>query len=282
MFIVLLHSCSEGYQPFLGPTKYLGFPSMVDNIRGESLPGQIVLYWDIPSDSNYYFLKINYHDYLTKENVTKLLSVYSDSLLIDRTRARFGEYEFNFQTFNSYNEGGEIKKLNVVSGKAPIQETITTSEVSLRVDQLSTNYPEPTEGPISHLLDGDPNTFFHSRWSQPQSPMPHYLQVKLDEPINNFQIYFQNRAWSQACAEQVELLVSNNGEEWTEVETITNGLPNWGGAEYTSAIILNDQPFTYLRWNVTKTYGDTNYWNMAEFRLYSVIIDIYDPETDEE
>lgn len=40
-------------------------------------------------------------------------------MLIDGTRARFGEYEFFFQTFNSNNEVGEVRSVRAVSGIAP-------------------------------------------------------------------------------------------------------------------------------------------------------------------
>ena len=40
----------------------------------------------------------------------------------------------------------------------------TSSNILTSADQLSTNKPE-SEGPVSNLVDGDKNTFFHSTWS---------------------------------------------------------------------------------------------------------------------
>jgi ElaB/YqjD/DUF883 family membrane-anchored ribosome-binding protein len=48
---------------------------------------------------------------------------------------------------------------------------------------LSTNAPEPKEGAIAHLLDGNPGTFFHSAWSEDINEV-HHLKVHVaDEDI---------------------------------------------------------------------------------------------------
>ena len=271
-------SCDQNFEVIEDSGMSAGIPSPVESITADSLPGQIVLHWDVPVDSNYYLLKINYFDYLTETEVYKVASVYEDSLLIDETRAKFGEYEFTFQTFNKNNEAGVATTVNAVSGIAPATETITTTEIALTADQLSTNNQEPSEGPIANLIDGDNGSFFHTRWSSPQIPMPQYIQIDLNVPIKDFQFYFMNRAWSQVGAEIVEIQVSNDGANWETIQTISAGLPSAGGADYTSQVYRMDHTFSYFRYNVLQTYGSKNYFNMAEFNLYNVKIDISNPE----
>ncbi|WP_163717687.1 discoidin domain-containing protein [Mangrovibacterium lignilyticum] len=271
-------SCDENFEVIEDSGMTAGTPSPVESITADSLPGQIVLHWEVPVDSNYYLLKINYYDYLAETEVYKVASVYEDSLLIDETRAKFGEYEFTFQTFNRNNEASAATTIKAKSGIAPATETITTTKIALTADQLSTNNQEPSEGPIANLLDGDIYSFFHTRWSSPQIPMPQYIQIDLNEPIDDFQFYFVNRAWSQVGAEIVEVQVSNDGETWETVQTISAGLPSAGYADYTSQIFRMDHTFTHFRYNVVQTYGSRNYFNMAEFSLYDVTIDTYDPE----
>lgn len=270
-------SCSGDYDSFLDPVKYTGSPSSVSNITSEALPGQILLRWDVPTDSNYYFVRVKYYDHLKKQDVTKILSVYTDSLLISGTRAKYGDYDFTFQSFNAKNEGGEIKSIKARSGVAPIQETIETIKLNLTVDQLSSNAADSEEGQLSHLVDNNVATFFHTDWHGVVPP-PHYLDVHLAEPISDFIVYFQNRQWSQACAKTVDIMISNDGDEWQTLTTINAGLPTGGAAEYTSQIFRAPISFTYLRWYVRETSDGTVYWNMAEFGLYKVIISTYDPE----
>ncbi|WP_159518149.1 discoidin domain-containing protein [Sunxiuqinia indica] len=271
-------SCDKNFEVIEESGATTGTPSQVESITADSLPGQIVLHWKVPSDSNYYLLKINYYDYLTEREVFKVASVYEDSLVIDNTRAKFGEYEFTFQTFNQNNKASAASTIQALSGITPATETITTTEIALTADQLSTNNQEPSEGPIANLIDGNNSSFFHTRWSSPQIPMPQYIQIDLNEPIDNFQFYFVNREWSQVGAEIAEVQISNDGESWETVQTISAGLPSGGGADYTSQIFRMNHSFTYFRYNVVQTYGSKNYFNMAEFRLYDIEIETYDPE----
>ena len=79
--------------------------------------------------------------------------------------------------------------------------------------------------------------------------------------------------------EECDLLV--NDDSWhtrEEVAEFTSGLPSASQAIYNSPVIRNSTPFTHVRFSVTKTYGDRNYFNLAEFMLFDVQIDVFDPE----
>lgn len=273
-----LAGCDDNFETLAGGDAKTGTPSGIEAISSDSLPAQIILHWNVPADSNYYLLKVKYYDHLSGKDVYRVASVYQDSMVIENTLKKFGDYDFSFQTFNEANVGGEVQNFSAISGRATITETITTSTIALTAGQLSTNNQEPSEGPISNLLDGDIYSFFHTRWSSPQIPMPQYIQIDLNQPIDDFQFSFVNRAWSQVGAEVVEVQISNDGLTWETIQTISAGLPSAGYAEYTSQIFRPGKTFTHFRYNVTKTYGDKNYFNMAEFRLYDVNIQTYDPE----
>ena len=72
--------------------------------------------------------------------------------------------------------------------------TVETSNIALQVtDQtaagyLWANYPEPNEGPIAALIDGDTGSFFHTQWSNPVPQDTHWIQIDLGEgnTIQNF------------------------------------------------------------------------------------------------
>lgn len=276
--VMLFANCSD-YEQFVESDRIVsGKPTAISNITYEALPGQIKLNWDIPADSNFYYLKVSFFDHLTQTEKTKVASIYTNELIVSDTREKFGDYDFTFQTFNSSNEGGEIVALKAKSGKAPATETITTTRIALEDSQFSTDNQEPSEGPIKNLNDGNPNSFFHTRWSSPQVPMPQYIQIDLKDPLTNISFAYQNRNGSQVGPEHLKVLISNDGDNWTEVAEYTSGLPSASRAIYNSPVIRNSEPFTKVRFLVTKTFGDKNYFNLAEFMLYSVQIDIYDPE----
>lgn len=274
-----LGSCSGDYDSIIESDDIItGVPSKVANITSEALPGEIKLKWGIPADSNYYYLQIKYYDFLTEKEITQVASVYTDSLIIPNTRAKYGDYDFKFQTFNGRHEGGEVISLKARSGIAPITESFVSTKIPLVASQLSTNAQEPTEGAIANLLDGNSNTFFHTRWSSPQMDLPHYIDIKLTEPLTNFSFYYQNRNGSQVGPENLAILISNDGQNWTQISNLTSGLPSGSKAEYSSEVIRNSTPFTYLRFSITKTFEDKKYFNMAELVLYRVVINTYDPE----
>ena len=149
-------------------------------------------------------------------------------------------------------------------------------------DQLSTNAQEPSEGPIKNLVDGKSNTFFHTRWSSPQIPLPHYIQVNFAEDHKDFAIYYQNRTdntWTTEGRPSVIMLQSSNdGSVWDTLATLT-GLPITHSSEYTSDYVMTDNSFRYFRLVVTATSGSTSYFNMAKFAFYDVNVEVYDPET---
>lgn len=277
-----LAACSADFERIEIPNDYLGSPSTVSNITYEALSGQISLTWNVPADKNFYFLRVSYYDPLTKTSKSFLTTPDNNTLVIDNTRERYGDYEFTFQTFNRKDEGSEIQTIKARSLAAPITETITKKKVVLTEGQLSTNNQEPSEGPIKNLIDGSSSTFFHTRWSNPQIDMPQYIQVNLNEALTNFQFYYQNRNGSQVGPEVLEVQICRNGVEWKTIATISAGLPSASQAEYTSEIYRIAEPFTFFRYNVTKTYGDKKYFNLAQFALYDVTINTYNPETDEE
>ncbi len=274
----LVMSCDKNFETLEDNGGSSGRPSSVQNITAEALPGQILLKWDVPTDSNYYLLQIGYYDFLTKKNVFEVASVNTNSLLVDNTRIKFGDYSFTFQTFSADEKAGESKIIKAQSGRAPISETITAKKIELTGDQLSTNNQEPSEGPIGNLIDGNKNSFFHTRWSSPQMPMPQYIQIELNEPIDDFQFYLVNRAWSQVAPKIVEIQISEDGENWETLEKISTGLPSSGGADYTSVVFRPGHTFKHFRYNCLETYDNRNYFNLAEFELYDVDIQVYDPE----
>ena len=275
-----LFSCTADYVSFEETTKYLTVPSSVETITSEALPGQIKLKWNVPADSNYYFLRVSYYDPLTKKDVSRLASAYVDTMLIDNTRKRFGEYEFKFQTFNSKNEGGEIKTVKAVSEAAPTTETIVSeSKVALTAEQLSFN-AAPIEGQAADLVDGDLGTYVNTPWQgADMSKAPFYLQVVLKDPLQNLKIAYSMPSSKATGPKQVKVWVSDDGDEWRELIYIASGLVTGKGESWTSELIKADTPFKYLRWVIElSTSGGKYAWNMSEFSLYDVKLDIYDPE----
>lgn len=275
-----LQSCTADYVPFEETDDYLTTPSLIEAITSEALPGQIKLKWSVPADKNYYFLRVSYFDPLTKKDVSRLASAHVDSMLVDNTRKRFGEYEFKFQTFNCKNEGSEIQIVKAVSGAAPATEQIVSErKVALTANQLSLN-AAPVEGQVADLIDGNLNTYVNTPWQgADMAKAPFYLEVVLKEPLQNLKIGYSMPASKATGPKQVKVLVSDDGNEWRELANIASGLVTGKGETWTSELMKSETPFKYIRWIIElSTSGGKYAWNMSEFALYDVKLDIYDPE----
>lgn len=265
------------YQGFLGQPKTIEASA----VTSEALPGAIRLNWTVPSDTAYSYMKISYVNPATNETVSKVVSKYTNTLLIENTLKKYGDYTFTFQAFNEKNEAGSLVQVKAQSGLLPATITyIKNDKINVTADMLSTDNQEPTEGPIKNLVDNNYNTFFHTRWSSPQKPLPQYIQVDFKEAHQVFMFWYRNRNGSQVGPENLDIQVSNDGETWESVGEILSGLPSGSGAEYTSNGFDAGKTFTHLRLVVTKTFGDKKYFNLAELAIYDATKQIYDPENE--
>lgn len=279
--MIALTACDDKFEAF-EPEGYLGSPITIsaEDVTSEALPGAIKLKWKVPVDSTYSYMKVWFENPATGLTETKVVSIYTDSLVVNNTLQKYGDYTFYFQSFNEKNEGGNIISVKARSGRLPATVTIKKTAVTLVADQLSTDDQEPSEGPISNLIDGNPSTFFHTRWSGTQKPLPQYVQIDFKEEHQDFIFWYKNRSGSQVGPENLDIQVSTDGVNWNSVTTITSGLPSGSGAEYTSDYISSPVSFTHFRFVVTKTFGDKKYFNLAEFVFYDAEKVVYDPESE--
>ncbi len=268
-------SCDDNLEAFTTGSASTPAAFAESAIHYEALPGQIKLTWDAPTDAAYDYVKIKYYDFLQQKDVCLIASRYTSELVIDDTRARFGDYTFTFQTFNSQDEGGAVTTVKARSGAAPV--SLSYSKVTIAADQLSTDNQEPSEGPVKNLVNGSYDDFFHTRWSSPQKDLPQYFQIDFKETHTDFMIKYYNRKSNNKDGRvtEAQLQISDDGTNWETAQTLS-GLPTASGASYTSDIIYPGKSFKYLRFLVTAT-SSGKYFHMAEFEFYDV--NVYDPET---
>lgn len=135
--------------------------------------------------------------------------------------------------------------------------------------QFSSNAVEPKEGSLANLLDNDYNTFFHSTWSTTVEGI-HYLQAEVSKPVKNFSFYFKKRNHYNANRpSDITILGSNDGENFTEITSIKDGLPDEDRIiDYLSEVIKAPEAYKYLRFMVNKTNTGTNFFTFSEFYIF--------------
>lgn len=144
----------------------------------------------------------------------------------------------------------------------------------LVASMLSTNAQQPDEGPIANLVDGNTQSYFHTKWAGGNGGVtaPHYFEVRFNEPITTCRFRHTTRHNNNNGAPQiVEIRVSSDGNSWTTLKRIENGMPSAAHQEYVSEVMRSATPFTHLRYVVMKTTtGDApRFFALGEFEFFT-------------
>lgn len=269
-------------------------PSSITNIRAEKLEGGVMLKWDVPSDSNYYYVEVSFEDPWRNKKRIRKSSIYTDSVAIWGLLERFGDYKFTLQTYSSTFTPGKIETYTATSGYRKASYTSGSDmQIALAEKNLSTNAQEPNEGPIKNLLDEDASTFFHTAWSTTK-PTPHYMQVDLDNPITEggFKFKYRTRSTGSGCPQIIDVAVSENGVDFVDIATLTadaDELPVGKSAEFTSKAfnlyeLLPEESYfepKHIRLSVKKTNsGEMSWFCLSDFWFWESKIVVFDPEND--
>ena len=175
-----------------------------------------------------------------------------------------------------------IPSLDGTSDYSPLLPAYTAgSNILTSADQLSTNKPE-SEGPISNLVDGDKNTFFHSTWSANNVDNAFaYLQIDLKGVYKDLLLDYTKRynfTGNKGYPTQFHVFATNtpNDEESWKDCGYSNQLSYRYDNQQSGKTILNlDGDYQYIRLQVEKTGGmqQTNgnlYFALGELAIYPV------------
>lgn len=199
------------------------------------------------------------------------------------SRPRFADDVAYTIAYDGHEQLATVKLTDEVWGETGL----TTEEIALTADMLSTNAPTSIEGEgLDMMLDGDASTFFHSTWSKDavydvDLTKQIYVQVDLKKAIEEFQFHYISRPNTERYnIQEWKIEASEDGTSWAEVEVLNeaNGLTiNGQGVDYTSPAISMNKAYTHLRFTATKV-GYKNYLCLAEFSLHEVTAKVEEPE----
>lgn len=154
------------------------------------------------------------------------------------------------------------------------EEPLTTANFDSNAKCTETSYGDQfTSWDV--LIDGNVNTFFHSNYAASGSTDggDHYLQVNLDNEIEQFRFTYTTRPSGNLCAPtDMSVSYSADGKSWHEIQRINSGLPTGGGAVYVSVPYSLPEAASHLRLTVHSTTSGQSvaghqYFVMSEFGL---------------
>ena len=153
---------------------------------------------------------------------------------------------------------------------------VTTKEVALQVTDktaanfLWTNNPETSEGPITGLIDGNSNTFFHTNWHG-GGETPHWIAVDLGNgnSLSEFSFSYKTRDFNGGSdfPDAIQVLGSNEKTgTYTPVYTINSGLPQARNTSWGPATVSSENAYRFYRFVVN---AERTYWHMSEFDMFT-------------
>ena len=101
--------------------------------------------------------------------------------------------------------------------KDRVKPSLPSREASLFVPGkvIASSSFEPGEGNPEHAVDGDVDTFWHSRWSQNEARPPHFLVIDYSHTINiSGLVYTARTDGDNGHVKDYEVYASNDAKAW--------------------------------------------------------------------
>lgn len=191
------------------------------------------------------------------------------NITVNKEGLQYGEYVIPLKITEASNDNFWTSSQSSV---ALVGISFNLPQIQLTSAMLSSNWPEPSEGSLANLLDGNVDTYFHSAWSIATTG-EHYVQVALAEPIQRFLFSYTTRS-SNGNANPAELYVSvsSDGQNWTEIERFTQEqdfLPTGTAESWTSPRIeTENKDIKYIRITNVKSMTNNPFFVWSEFALF--------------
>lgn len=140
-------------------------------------------------------------------------------------------------------------------------------------DTEETSGEGPNNGRAIHAIDGNNNTFWHTRWQNFDATFPHFIAIDMGEEHDIEGISFTTRFDSpNNKPKDYELFLSNDGEEWGMVQSggeLVYDNPDGSGAM--TSFSFGAVTARYFKLEFSSAYGNGNHSVISE--IYATALD---------
>lgn len=262
-------------------------PADIVNLTSESLPGAIQLNWEYSDTENHNirYVEVRYFDPAKQQEVKKTASSFSDGILIDDLRLKYGEYKFEIQPFSTSFTPGAVHEIAATPQRAGVAESFTSRELTITANDI--DIPGIYSGSkAASLFDSNNSTFVNFDYSVATATgVTRYYDIHYPKTQEFIKFSYINRDHKDAKFPAViECYVkAMESDPWTLVTTLKQDedeLPTKPLGSFVSKEYRAPFPFNYFRFQVptVHTGSDVKNFSFAEFRIYEVEYYFFDPE----
>lgn len=170
------------------------------------------------------------------------------------------EYALEEGTWQPYRSPFELKQAGMLAVRAaadglqPFQGMLALGPYDPRARwKVTASSFERGEGELGHVLDGNPGTFWHSRWSPTRAQPPHHLVIDFGKPLSVAAVAYQARQDGNhnGRVKDYEIFLSQDNKRWGEpaakgtfprqANQYTVRLPQPVRARYLKFVVLSEQ-----------------------------------------
>lgn len=131
------------------------------------------------------------------------------------------------------------------------------------------SYQKHPPFPGSNAIDGNPNTFWHTRYTRPQPPLPHDIIIDMDttHTVHGFKIIGRlGRFNARGNPVDIVIQVSNATTNWGQGQHFT--LPFNKKVRNTKVYLSPSMKGRYFKLTVTSTFENTKFTHIAEIYAF--------------
>lgn len=176
------------------------------------------------------------------------------------------EYELRVEFYHENGTLVSYKYLYSFVNSIPNISVINTKDLfdTSTWQVLSTDSEEAADGKGSYIIDGNNNTWWHTKWREGEASLPHQFIVDMKSVRSVKGFAFTNREDLNGAIKNIEIFKSNNNSTWTSVGTYT--LKAQQGIQYIE--LPQTYSMRYVKVKVTSTNGNYQYTHLAEFTAF--------------
>lgn len=190
------------------------------------------------------------------------------NITINRSQLSYGNFVLPLKLTSCSSEYFEVDENNhtCLFGVSYVPDESKLHKVALDRSMISIYPNREVEGSIDEMLDGNPDTYYHSDYAY-EPGLPQYIQIALPESHTALMFEYQVRHNNNNGApQQITILGSMDGENFSKIMTINEGLPTQTREKYKSPVLVGKE-FKHVRVRVEATPAG-NSFAFAEFSLH--------------